>query len=35
MQDKEPNNESIDDTLIDIANYAVIALIVRSKLWGQ
>ena len=35
MQDKEPNNESIDDTLIDIANYAVMALIVRSKLWGQ
>ena len=35
MQQKEPNNESIDDTLIDIANYAVMALIVRSKLWGK
>ena len=35
MQDRKPNNESIDDTLIDIANYAVMALIVRSKLWGQ
>ena len=35
MENKKPNNESIDDTLIDIANYAVMALIVRSKLWGQ
>ena len=32
MQDRKPKNESIDDTLIDIANYAVMALIVRSKL---
>jgi hypothetical protein len=35
MHNKEPNNESIEDTLIDIANYAVMALIVRSKLWGK
>ena len=35
IQDRNPNHESIDDTLIDIANYAVMALIVRSKLWGQ
>ena len=35
MQDKKPKNESIDDTLIYIANYAVMALIVRSKLWGK
>ena len=35
MNCKEPKNESIDDTLIDIANYAVMALIVRSKLWGR
>ena len=35
LQNKTPNNESIDDTLIDIANYAVMALIVRSKLWGK
>ena len=35
MHDRKPNNESIDDTLIDIANYAVMALIVRSKLWGK
>tara|TARA_Y100001938_G_scaffold147521_1_gene228888 strand:+ start:1009 stop:1347 length:339 start_codon:yes stop_codon:yes gene_type:complete len=35
MNNKKPKNESIDDTLIDIANYAVMALIVRSKLWGK
>ena len=35
MQNKKPKTESIDDTLIDIANYAVMALIVRSKLWGK
>ena len=35
MNRRNPNNESIDDTLIDIANYAVMALIVRSKLWGK
>ena len=35
MNNKEPKNESIDDTLIDIANYAVMGLIVRSKLWGK
>ena len=35
MNDKEPNNESLDDTLIDIANYAVMALIVRNKKWGK
>ena len=35
MNNKEPNNESLDDTLIDIANYAEMALIVRRKLWGK
>ena len=35
MNDKEPNNESLDDTLIDIANYAIMGLIVRNKKWGQ
>ena len=29
----EPLNESIDDSLIDIANYAVIAMMVRSGTW--
>ena len=33
MNDKEPNNESLDDTLIDIANYAIMSLIVRNKQW--
>ena len=32
---KEPNNESVEDTLMDIANYAVMALIVRNKEWGK
>jgi len=35
MNDKEPNNESLDDTLIDIANYAIMSLIVRNKKWGK
>tara|TARA_R100000781_G_scaffold101836_1_gene65340 strand:+ start:141 stop:488 length:348 start_codon:yes stop_codon:yes gene_type:complete len=35
MNDKEPNNESLDDTLIDIANYAIMGLIVRNKQWGK
>ena len=35
FHDKRPNNESIDDTLKDIANYAVMALIVREKIWGK
>ena len=35
MNDKKPKNEPIDDTLIDIANYAVMGLIVRSKKWGK
>tara|TARA_R100001443_G_scaffold114871_1_gene131520 strand:+ start:389 stop:736 length:348 start_codon:yes stop_codon:yes gene_type:complete len=32
---KKPNNESIEDTLIDIANYAVMAKIVLNKDWGK
>ena len=32
---KDPQNESIDDNLIDIANYAVMALLVRGKEWGK
>jgi hypothetical protein len=31
----EPNHESIDDTLIDAANYAVIGLLQRNGQWGQ
>ena len=32
---KEAKNESIDDTLVDLANYAIIALIYRSGKWGK
>jgi hypothetical protein len=32
---KKPNHESIDDTLIDAANYAVIALLFRRGKWGR
>ena len=35
MNNKEPNNESINDTLVDIANYAVMALIVKERSWGK
>ena len=35
MNKKEPNNETIDDTLIDLANYAVMALIVTKGVWGK
>lgn len=30
-----PKNESIDDTLIDTANYSIIGLILRKQLWGK
>ena len=32
---KEPNNESIEDTLIDLANYSVMALIVKRGKWSK
>jgi len=32
---KTPNNESIEDTLIDLANYSVMALIVKKGKWGK
>ena len=31
--DGEPQNESIDDSFLDIANYAVIAMMVRQGTW--
>jgi len=31
----DPQNESIDDSLIDIANYAVIAMMVRRGSWPK
>ena len=35
LNNKVPNNESLEDTFIDIANYAVMALIVQRKQWGR
>ena len=35
MNNQEPNNESLEDTFIDIANYAVMSIIVQRKLWGK
>ena len=35
LNNKIPKNESLEDTLIDIANYAVMALIVQRKVWGR
>lgn len=34
-QPKEPKNESIDDTLLDLASYAIIMLILRRGKWGK
>lgn len=33
QQDGDPNHEAVEDTLVDLANYAVIALMVRSGRW--
>jgi hypothetical protein len=30
----EPSNESLDDTWLDMANYSLIALMVRRGIWG-
>ena len=35
LNKKKPNNESIEDTLIDLANYGIMGLIVRRKKWGK
>ena len=35
INNQEPNNESLEDTLIDIANYAVMGMIVNRKKWGK
>jgi hypothetical protein len=32
---KSPNNESIDDTLMDLASYALIMLVYRQNKWGK
>jgi len=35
LNKKNPNNESLEDTLIDLANYSIMGLIVRRKKWGK
>lgn len=35
LNKKNPNNESIEDSLIDLANYGIMGLIVRRKKWGK
>ena len=35
FNNRDPKNESVEDTLIDIANYAVMALIVQRQVWGK
>jgi hypothetical protein len=32
---KTPQNESLDDTLKDIANYAIIAMMIRKGMWPK
>ena len=34
-REKEAVNESIEDTLVDMANYAIINLIYRRRKWGK
>lgn len=31
----EPNNESLEDSFVDIANYAIIALMVQRGVWAK
>jgi hypothetical protein len=31
----EPNNESLEDSFIDMANYAIIALMVQRGVWAK
>ena len=33
--DKKPNNESIEDTLIDISTYALMTIIVKKGVWTK
>ena len=35
MNDQDPENESLMDTFMDIANYAIIAQLVKEKVWGK
>jgi len=35
MNSQEPENESLMDTFMDLANYAIIAQLVKEKAWGR
>ena len=35
MNSQEPENESLMDTFMDLANYALIAQLVKEKVWGK
>ena len=35
IKGKEPNNESLEDTFVDLANYSIMALIVKKRKWGK
>ena len=35
MNNQEPENESLMDTFMDLANYAIIAQLVQEKVWGK
>ena len=35
INNQEPENESLMDTFMDLANYALIAQLVKEKVWGR
>ena len=35
LSNKEPNNESVEDTLIDISNYGIMGILCLRKVWGK
>ena len=35
MKTNNANNESIEDSYLDLANYSIISMLVRSKTWGK
>ena len=35
INNQEPENESLMDTFMDLANYALIAQLVKEKIWGK
>ena len=35
INNQEPENESLMDTFMDLANYALIAQLVKEKVWGK